>query len=194
MYDLLISKDIKPKIVTGHSFGEYAALVASGIVSFEEMFDIVYHREIFSPPSNELGYMLAINANEEEIKNFFGNDGYYFSNYNSPVQTVISSTKDKISYLKEILDKRGIKSKVLTSVPQPYHTPYLKPTSEKIKKYLQESKFNFKEPSIPLFSSVTKELITQKNFSKEKIEDILINQILNPVDFIYQISSIYYLR
>ena len=67
--ELLISRRIIPKIVTGHSFGEYAVLVVSGIISFEEMFDIVYHRDFFSPEVNSLGFMIAISVDEDEIKN-----------------------------------------------------------------------------------------------------------------------------
>jgi len=67
--NFLFSRRIIPKIVTGHSFGEYAVLVVSGIISFEEMFDIVYHRDFFSPEVNSLGFMIAISVDEDEIKN-----------------------------------------------------------------------------------------------------------------------------
>jgi len=194
LHELLISQKNIPKIVTGHSFGEYAALVAAGVVSFEKMFDIVYHRDFFCPRANLLGFMIAISADENKTKNILGKTKFYVSNINSHMQTVISVSADEAEGIKLILAEKKIDYKVLSNIPQPYHSPYLKNVKNKIGKYLSENKIIFKKPRTPIFSSVIKKLIDENNFKEEDIQYILTNQIISPVNFIQQILSIYELR
>jgi len=194
LHEVLVSQKIIPQIVTGHSLGEYAALTASGIILFEEMFDIVYHRDLFCPKANEAGFMVAINADEQSIKNILAATEFYVSNLNSPQQTVISVSLGALDEVKQFLIDNKIKHKVLSSVPQPYHSPYLNGVKEKMEQYLKDKQLNLKKPQIPFFSSVTQKLIDEKNFKEENIRYILINQIIVPVVFIRQIPAVYNLR
>ncbi len=194
LYELLLSQKRTPEIVTGHSFGEYAALVVAGVVNFEEMFDIVYHRDLFSPKPNSLGSMIAINANEDEIRNALLDSEFYISNLNSPFQTVISAAENMVEEIAKILSEKKLRYKVLTEVPQPYHSPLLIGVQEKIQEYLNNKELDLKKPQIPIFSSVLQKLISKENFKKEEILFILANQITAPVNFIYQINAIHELR
>ncbi|MDD2753094.1 MAG: SDR family NAD(P)-dependent oxidoreductase [Candidatus Portnoybacteria bacterium] len=191
LHEILVDQKIIPQIVTGHSFGEYAALVAAGIISFEEMFDIIYHRDLFCPKANEAGFMMAVNANEQSTKNILAKTEFYVSNLNSPGQTVISVSPAALDEIKRLLEKSKVKHKVLSNVPQPYHSPYLDRAKDKIERYLKAKRLELKKPQIPLFSSVTKKVIDQKNFKEEDIRYILTNQMVIPVNFIRQISTIY---
>ncbi len=194
LYELLVSKKFIPEIITGHSFGEYAVLVISGVVSFETMFDIVYHREIFCPKVNSLGFMIAVNVDKNKVKSILKKEEFYISNFNSQQQTVISVSNSVIDKVKKILEKEKIDYKILFDVPQPYHSPYLNNVKDKIREYIKNKKISFKKPQIPFFSSVNRKLIDANNFKEKDIRYILINQIISPVDFIYQVSSIYDLR
>lgn len=180
--EILISQKIIPKIVTGHSFGEYTALAASGIISFEEAFDIIYHRDFFCPKANAIGFMVAVTAGEQQTKKVLGKIEFYISNTNSPQQTVVSVAPDKIDEVKLLLEKGKISYKVLSNVPQPYHSPYLNGVKDKMEHYINGRQFKFNKPKIPLFSSVIKKLIDKKNFKEEDIKYILINQTIVPVN------------
>ncbi|MCR4330571.1 MAG: SDR family NAD(P)-dependent oxidoreductase [Patescibacteria group bacterium] len=191
LFDMLKSERIIPEIVTGHSFGEYAAIVASGMVSFEDMFDIVFHRELFCPPPNSLGFMVAVNASEKETREALGRKEYHVSNLNSPKQTVVSVPVAEVDAVRLVLEEKKIRHKVLSAVPQPYHSPYLNDVKEKIEGYIKNKKFAVKKPEIPLFSSVVKKLIDEKDFKEADIRYILMNQITTPVDFISQVTLIH---
>ncbi len=183
----LFQRNIRARAITGHSFGECAALVWSGIVSFNDMFEIVILREKASPPPNHLGYMIAINGDKTKIKTLFHNEkDYYFSNCNSLSQTVISVTSQRLPFYSEILKKSGVKFKVL-DIPQPYHSPLLKDVCEKIKSELK--KVELRPPSIPIFSSVLKKWLIKENFSESDFYSIIVNQIVEKVDFIKQINE-----
>lgn len=190
LFDVLIPLKIFPKVITGHSFGEYAALVASGIISFEEMFEVVYHRDIFCPPANSLGFMIAINADVEKTKRALAKNDYHISNINSPKQTVISTSKNSVVEIAQILESKNIKYKILYNIPQPYHSPYLKDVKNKIEQLLLSKKFSLKKPEFPIYSSVLNKLINKKNFKKKDVIEIFANQIITPVNFIKQIKSI----
>lgn len=194
LFEILISQGKVPKILTGHSFGEYAALVASGIASFDEIFDIVYHRDYFCPPANSVGFMIAAGADAQKIEAVLKKEEYYISNFNSPKQTVISVAKNTADAITKILESKKIRYKILYNIPQPYHSPYLDGVKSKIKQYLRNKKIRFKKPEIPLFSSVLRKKIDKKNFRKEDIKNILLNQITTHVDFISQIKSIHGLK
>lgn len=188
LFDVLISQKIIPKLITGHSFGEYAALVAAGTVSFLDMFSVIYHREILCPAPNVLGYMIAIKASAGEVREILGRNEYYISNLNSPDQTVISVPVGGLEKIKNILAERKMRHVVLVSVPQPYHSPYLVRIRNKIADYLKNAEFTIAKPLIPIYSSVLKKIIDQENFTSADIKNILENQITEPVDFIKQIK------
>ena len=194
LFDILVSLKIIPRVVTGHSFGEYAALTASGVVSFEEMFEIIYYRDHFCPPTNSVGFMIAVSADAQKIETILKKEKYYISNFNSPKQTVISVAKNTVDTITRILESEKIRYKILYNIPQPYHSPYLDGVKKKIKQYFKNKKNHFKEPEIPLFSSVLRKIIDKNNFQREDIKKILLNQITTPVDFISQIKSIYDLK
>ncbi|MCK4386951.1 MAG: SDR family NAD(P)-dependent oxidoreductase [Candidatus Pacebacteria bacterium] len=192
LYELLISRKCAPKIITGHSFGELAVLVSAEVMSFEEMFDIVYQRDFLCPEPNLLGFMVALNANKDETKNILGEEiEYHISNCNSPSQTVISIPPNTVNDVKKLLEDKKIRFKILFNIFQPYHSPYMNNAQVKIEKYLANKKINFQRPTTPIFSSVVKKLIDKNNFNEEEIRFILKNQFTVPVDFIHQISSIY---
>ncbi|MFA5083934.1 MAG: SDR family NAD(P)-dependent oxidoreductase [Candidatus Paceibacterota bacterium] len=191
LFDIFVLRKIIPRVLTGHSFGEYAAISCAGIIPFEEMFDIVYRRDNFCRPPHEAGIMLAVNAGAEKVKAVLKNEEYYLSNFNSPKQTAVSVPTANVDEISKILDAEKIRHKVLENVPQPYHSPYLNPVAEKISEYLKTAKVSFQKPSTPLFSSVLKKKINKDNFDPEDIKEILVKQIITPVDFINQIKSIY---
>ena len=190
-FEVLIFRKIIPRMLTGHSFGEYAAVVSSGMISFFDMLEIIYQRESLCLSPNSLGFMLAVGINKDRVVELFGGNEYYVSNLNSPDQTVISVSLGGMKKIRTILENEKIRYIVLTNVPQPYHSPYLNETRDEIAKYINSKKFTIKPISIPMFSSVLKRMVDENNFRADDIKTILINQITEPVDFIGQIESAY---
>ena len=193
MFRILVDKNLTPSIITAHSFGEYAALVACGCVSFTDMLDIVYNREFLSEEKNVLGYLVAVRESEGNILDIFKNfDGkYYLSNINSDKQVVLSVSSAELKKLEYFLSKNKLKYKVLENVPQPYHSPLMYGSREKFKKYLKNRKFKISSPEIPIFSSVLRKKIKKGNFQEKEIMLILENQLTEPVNFIYKIKEIF---
>lgn len=196
-FDILISQKIIPKMITGHSFGEYMSITASGVLSYEEMFEVIYYRDYFSPVANSCGFLVAINSEEKNIKQILEGLTYSISNINSPKQTVIAVTLSDINLISKRLEEQQIKFKILTNVPQPYHSPLMVDTQNKVIRYFQNTKKasiflqqKIKKPKIPFYSSVLHKVIDKKSFNKNDIKEIFFNQLTTQVNFIQQIKNI----
>lgn len=192
LFEHLYVQGIAPEAVTGHSFGEFAALVVTGICSFEDMLAIVFHREAASAPANALGHMIALSTSEARAREALPASEFFVSNVNSPEQVVISCSPQNLLPVRQKLKAARIAYKLLTDLPQPYHTPFLAPLAQTMEAFLSTGKgFIYSAPRIPLFSSVLKKWITAENFNPADIRRIIVEQATTPVEFPLQIEAIY---
>ena len=190
----LLEKDIEPVCLSSHSFGEFACFVSSGIVSFQDMFEIVSFRDKACPPSYHLGFMVAVNSSFEKVKSLFQNElesSVFISNYNSHKQVTLSCVPDFLEALKTRLKNESIGFIVLKDVPQPYHTSLLESSASKFRRFLKGFDFKVSKPDYPFLSSVTCDFLNEKELQKDEVLDILSRQLVQPVHFSQQIEKLY---
>ena len=192
-FDCLIQQNIKPSLMTGHSFGDLPALVAAGCVSYENMFDIVLQREALSPEEYSQGYLLVAYCEYKNLTPYQEalDNSFFIANINSPDETVIAVSEANLKQVRSALKKVGIKTNILRSVPHPYHCPLMIAVSEGMKNFLAQQKHTFSPPNYPLFSSTTQEVLTSKNFHRNKVIEIIANNVIAPINFVHQVNSIY---
>ena len=192
LFDSLCHENIRPNIITSHSFGEFVALVAAGIISFEDMFGIIHHRETHSPAAHSIGIMLVAYAGRDTIDEVLQQETfpYYFSNANSPYQTAVSVATAHIERLEKALGHSEIKTNRLHNVPCPYHTPLMLELSQSIEQYLRENPPKIKPPVIPVFTCGSRKLINAEDFDANDVLDVIVRQVIDPVDFILQIETL----
>ena len=188
MTQLLVDAGYRPQVVTGHSFGEYACLVTSGIWDFDAGFKSIIFREQSLPEKNSLGYMVAIASSEGSLKELLSNQQYYISNKNSPHQTVISTSWEYLPEIESLLSMKEIKFKRLSS-PQPFHSPFLESTAKKMKVFAEEVN-EFSQIRTDLFSGVLKSWVLHTEERKSQVRTIVADQLTEPVDFELQIKMI----
>ncbi|MHA1463069.1 MAG: acyltransferase domain-containing protein, partial [Candidatus Heimdallarchaeota archaeon] len=189
IYRLLRSFGIKPDFVAGHSLGEYAALVASGIVSFKDGLMAVIPRgkamSLFDTDDN--GMMASVSADAQTIEEVLKSvKGYAIAaNKNTPSQTVISGTSPAITEAIKIFIEKGI-----TAIPLPVSAAFHSEIVAPAEKYLRESleKLKYSKPSIALSSNVTGGLYPEK---RQEIIDLLCKQVYSPVEWMKQITNMY---
>lgn len=184
---VLVSEGIKPQFVTGHSFGEYAALVMSGSLTFEQGLEIVFFREINLPKKNQKGYLIAIRSSLLDLKKFLPEGHYHIALLNSPSQVVIGVKPEHQKDIETCLRKEKVPFSLLP-VPQPFHTPLL--DEFKLNAKSEYSKFcDAKKPIIPCFSGVLGSYLSRENMESQ-IKEICINQVTQPVDFTKQVQEL----
>ncbi len=189
LFEELVSKNIVPALVTGHSFGEFAALTAAGILSVEDGLKIIYARDS-NLYKTVLGRMFAVNINYQKLLNLKSKAdfNFYISNVNSSKQCVVSVTEDAIPKLTMLFKSEKIAA-VQLDVPYPYHCELIKPVVNNFFNSLQLDSLNFKKPNILFLSSVTNEILDKKNSTDSKFKEIIKSQLIQPVRFDIQMAK-----
>ncbi len=181
-FELLEEKGISPICVSGHSLGEYSALYAAGVISFEDVLHIVRFRgELMSEAGKKNpGSMYAvIGLTPEKVEKIVGEiEGVVMANYNSPLQTVISGGLDALDNAYDKALGAGAKRVVKLQVSGAFHSPLMESAFEKFSKVL--SKIEFRKPEIPVALNVTGKL-TEDVY---EIKDALAKQITSPVRWV----------
>lgn len=188
-FGVLQSRDIKPSIVTGHSIGEFASLVASGILSFPDILEFIHYRDSLTPERNSLGYMISVNSPVKTLESSLSGLEFFVSCINSPSHTVISCSKEALVEIEARLKEKGIVSRTM-DISQPFHSPLMEGVREKLKEYLESANFTITRPSIPMYSFILQEAIDSGSFSEQKIRKILADSVTSPVDFVSQAKNL----
>ena len=171
-----------PQAVAGHSLGEYSALVAAKVLSFEDAVRIVNMRGKFmqeAVPAG-LGAMSAVIGMEREkliacCKSASSKGIVEPANFNSPGQIVISGSKEGVEEASRLCKEAGAKKIIPLAVSAPFHCSLMKPAADKLATELD--KINFSNASIPVYSNVTATAQTDGL----KIKELLVRQVTNPV-------------
>lgn len=174
--------------VAGHSLGEYAAMVASGILSFEDGFKVIKARAAAMQKAAEQnsGAMYAIiGKSAEEIEQVCSEiDGYVVPvNYNSAAQTVIAGETDAAEKAAAKFSEMGAKA-VKLGVSSAFHSKLMQPAAEEFAPAISGITFN--KPNVEFYSNLTGGLQTDFENMPEK----LARHIVSPVRFTSELAAL----
>ena len=173
-----------PKVMAGHSLGEYSALVAAGVISFKDAVPLVRFRAEAMQTAVPVGTggMAAILGLDDATVIKVCNEASAASggvveavNFNAPGQVVIAGASDAVTKACELLKAAGAKRALPLPVSAPFHSSLLQPASEKLKGYL--ANIEFKTPSIAVINNVDVEILNDPT----AIKDALVRQAAKPV-------------
>jgi malonyl CoA-acyl carrier protein transacylase len=186
---LLQKYGFEPDAVIGHSLGEYAALVASGVLTFAEALEVVSARgrEMVKVAMEDNGCMAAVSAPLTEVERILKTvDGYVvLANINSPLQSVIAGgTKAVEAAIQAFTDANFQAVKI--PVSHAFHTKIVAPASIPLRKVIE--RMNIKDPQIPIAANVTGDWYPN---GREAILDLLADQVASPVQFIKGAQKLY---
>ena len=176
----LEEKGVKPDVVAGLSLGEYCALVASDVMSFEDAVKVVRQRGILmqdTVPAGEGAMSAVLGMKKEAIEAVLPDvEGIVtIANYNCPGQIVISGESKAVAEAGEALKEAGAKRVLPLKVSGPFHSPMLKPAGEKLLDVLADVEVD--DPTVPYVSNTTAELIT----SNDQVKELLGRQVYSSV-------------
>jgi [acyl-carrier-protein] S-malonyltransferase len=140
----------------GLSLGEFTALAAAGVTSFEQGLNVVRQRGIFMQEACEStkGAMAAIiGLDEEKTREVCAEAGVYLANLNCPGQIVISGETDKMQKACELAKTMGAKKALPLPVAGAYHSPLMAVAQTKLETVL--SSLSLGIPQSPVISNVT---------------------------------------
>lgn len=168
-----ISDNFKPDMVAGHSLGEFSALVASGVLSFEDGLKLVSQRAMAMQKACEINpsTMAAILGLEDEVveKICEGIDEVVIAaNYNCPGQLVISGSHKGIELACEAAKEAGAKRALPLPVGGAFHSPLMEPAREELEKAIDSTIFS--QGVCPIYQNVTAKASTDINEIKENLK------------------------
>tara|TARA_B100000524_G_scaffold347957_1_gene251087 strand:- start:1256 stop:2137 length:882 start_codon:yes stop_codon:yes gene_type:complete len=187
---LAMSKEneISPKMVAGHSLGEFSALVINKSISFEDGLNLVSIRAnaMQKACENNPGTMAAILGLEDKlIENVCVEvDGILVSaNYNCPGQLVISGEFDSIELACEKLKELGASRALVLPVGGAFHSPLMEEAKLELENAI--NKTNFSDPICPIYQNVS----GLPYSSETEIKENLISQLTSPVKWSQSINQ-----
>lgn len=149
---------VKPDCVAGHSLGEYAALVVSGALTFEETLPFIMTRgkvfyEAFQKHPSAMGAIIGIPDEQVQdvLKQVGEEDGenLYIANYNGPGQLVVTGARGSIKRACKILKEMGAKRAFVLPMKGVGHSPNSAEEGAILAEELK--KLTFKAPQIPIY-------------------------------------------
>ncbi len=189
---LLAAYGITPDFVMGHSLGEYGALVAAGVLSFEQALEAVSARgrEMAGLRPQDPGAMAAASAPLEEVEEAVSRvDGYaVLANINSTAQAVVGGATEAVHRVAEMLEEGGHRVWILP-VSHAFHTEIVAGVSEPLRRMLR--RLDLSPPRIPVVANVSGELYPTGQGAEEEIVDILGRQVASPVQFVKGLQTLH---
>jgi len=184
----VLGESFKPDLVAGHSLGEFSALVASGVLNYEDGLKLVSTRAKAMQKSceNTNGTMAAILALEnniieeicEEIEGVV-----VAANYNCPGQVVISGEINAVKLACEKLSNAGARRALILPVGGAFHSELMIDAKTELSLAIEQASFN--EPICPIYQNVNAKAET----SVKKIKENLISQLTSPVKWTQSVNE-----
>lgn len=156
---------LRPHYLAGHSLGVYAALAASGAVSFEDGLAITEKAHKLGRaccPQKKFGVVVIIGLDKREVAGIIEDCGYLtvnLANHNNDCSGVYVGHQDEIEELRAAADNLGAIKAIRLRIDIPFHNPqFMEKTSKKLKIYLDS--IHWHEPRCPIISALDHSLCT----------------------------------
>lgn len=173
---------ITPVAVSGHSLGEYTALVAAGGLSFRDAVGLVqkrgrYMSEAVSSGTGLVAALLGLNVDAvRQLCREASSVGVVApANFNSPGQIVIAGDKAAVEWAMELAKTKGCKKAILLPVSVPVHTPLMQQAANRLATDL--AAVQWADLTTPLINNAEARAVSRA----EEICPSLVRQLPSPV-------------
>ncbi|MBW7473336.1 ACP S-malonyltransferase [Paenibacillus oenotherae] len=183
LLELFKDRGLKPDYVAGHSLGEYSALVAAGVMSFEDAVRTVRLRGQFmeqAVPSGQGAMAAVLGAEREALSSLCAaisaeGNAVELANVNCPGQIVVSGTAAGVAAVVERGKEAGAKRVIPLEVSGPFHSSLMNPAAERLAEVL--AAIPMQDASVPVIANVTAGPVSEA----AEIRNLLTEQVYSPV-------------
>lgn len=185
-----LGRAIAPVLVAGHSMGEFTALVAAGVLDFEDALRLVRERGRLMKASSEQqpGGMAAIIGLDQETLNAVCAEAQTagivaLANDNSPGQTVLSGELAALQHAMELARARGAKLVQRLAVSIAAHSPLMQQAAQNFGETVRQ--INLRPPQVPLLSNISAQVLTSVDDLRQELSD----QLTRPVQWTRSVQT-----
>ena len=192
LHSVILSKVLgdrfKPDMVAGHSLGEFSALVANGVLGFEDGLRLVSKRAMAMQKACDLtpGTMAAVLGLDDKVVEDIctATEGVVVpANYNCPGQLVISGEVEAVNRACEKLKEAGARRALVLPVGGAFHSPLMEPAGKELASAIEAT--DFAEPACPIYQNVTGTAVSGAAVIKQN----LIAQLTAPVKWTQSVQN-----
>lgn len=180
-----------PALLSGHSLGEFSALVCAGSLAFRDAVTLVQDRGRFmqtAVPVGEGAMAAVLGLSDESIQDICekaSSQGVVEAvNYNSPGQVVIAGQVAAVESAVGLCKDAGAKRAMPLPVSAPFHTSLMRPAGDKLAEKIAE--LTVTVPSIPVVHNVH----GKTESDPEQIKQLLVEQIYSPVKWVDCVNAL----
>jgi len=158
----------------GLSLGEFTALAAAGILSFETGLRLVRQRGRFMQEACDAtqgGMAAVIGLDEAPTRAVCKQAGVHLANLNCPGQLIVSGPLDAIDRACDLAKKAGARRALPLPVAGAYHSPLMISAQAKLQEAI--AKLTLGAATLPVISNVT----AQPHNDPASIQDLLVSQV-----------------
>ena len=169
--------NLQPDMVAGHSLGEFSALVANKVLSFEDGLKLVSVRakamqEACEKEPSTMAAVLGLDDETvEKICASITNEIVGPANYNCPGQLVISGSITGIQKACELLKAAGAKRAITLPVSGAFHSPLMASAKVALQTAIEATTFH--DPICPIYQNVMAKAVKDKNAIRKNLVEQL---------------------
>src|SRR3954470_10488871 len=148
---------IEPSFCAGHSLGEYTALTATGALGFDDGVRLVVERAdaMHQAGLDNPGTMAAVLGLDDDLVEVAcrrADSDVWVANFNAPGQVVIAGSPDGVAAASIVAKELGAKKVMPLQVSGAFHTPYMVPARDRLRKAIAEA--DPRDTEVPVVSNV----------------------------------------
>ncbi|MGH2418694.1 MAG: ACP S-malonyltransferase [Candidatus Limnocylindria bacterium] len=175
--------DLRPDLVAGHSVGEYAALVAAGVLDLHAALRLVARRaELMAGVDGEGGMAAVLGLGRAAVEAVVDDVGrpteLVVANDNAPGQVVISGRTAALEAAEAPLRAAGAKRVLRLPVSGAFHSPLMAGVAEELAEAFEVE--SWRDAAVPVITNVTAEPVTDAG----RIRALLAEQVRSPVEWV----------
>ncbi len=184
---LVEAADPAPAVVAGHSVGEYAALVAAGVLELPAALRLVSRRAELMAGAGEGGMAAVLGLDRDAVQAVV--DGLarptelVVANDNAPGQVVVSGRIDALDEADEAMRAAGARRILRLPVSGPFHSPLMAGVAEELAEAFEHEAW--RDAHVPVMSNVSAEPLTDAT----RIRARLAEQVRSPVEWVRCVRS-----
>jgi [acyl-carrier-protein] S-malonyltransferase len=170
-----LGRQIRPSVLSGHSFGQFSAAAASDSISFADALKLVRERgRIMTKWSTRRpgGMASVIGPSDEDVRGVceeVSPDGEVgVAAINAPGQTVISGTIAALARAVDRVKERGARV-VQLPISVPGHFPKMAEARDELRRFIDQ--IEFRDPKSPLVSSLTGRALLTADEVRQELSD-----------------------
>ncbi len=170
---------LSAEMAAGHSLGEYAALVAAKVLSFQAAMKLVKRRaELMSQaPQGTMAAIIGLADDDLDrvLESARTNGIVVAANFNSPGQIVVSGEENAVEAAMREAKNNGAKMAVRLPVSGAFHSPLMKSAGDEMAQLIADAPFQ--DAAFAVYPNTTAQATTDAN----ELRAALSRQMTNPV-------------